>query len=161
MISSTGGVSRLFFRNFDDFAALVTSAMRAGAVRQLGLVAVGTLRAARGAQRIVSAARGGAPLGVSSFWIWHSLRSFGLKIFQGLPTVVHRLGMTAAMDQVAILAANWTDPPAFFAANPLHGHSEQHIFSQNILQIDTAALIKGDFGLTGIDFDIFLNARHF
>src|SRR5579883_2386548 len=134
--------------------------MRAGAVGELRFVTIGALRAARGAQRIVCAASGGTPFGVSSFWIWHSLRSFGLKFLQGRPAVIHLLGVTSTVDQVTILPANRTDPLALFAANSLHRHGEQHIFSQNILQFDTAAFIKSDLGLAGIDFDIFL-ARHF
>jgi hypothetical protein len=33
----------LFFRDFDYFAALVAAAMRTGAMRKLGFVAIGTL----------------------------------------------------------------------------------------------------------------------
>jgi hypothetical protein len=33
----------LFFRNLDDFAAFISSAMRTGAMRELRFVAIGTL----------------------------------------------------------------------------------------------------------------------
>jgi hypothetical protein len=61
----------LFFRDFDHFAALVAAAMRTGAVRKLRFVAIGALGVAEHAQMVVSPARGGALLGVSSFWIRH------------------------------------------------------------------------------------------
>jgi hypothetical protein len=61
----------LFFRDFNHFAALVLAAMRAGAMRELGFVAIGALGVAQDAQMIVSPARGGALLGMSSFRIRH------------------------------------------------------------------------------------------
>jgi hypothetical protein len=61
----------LFFRDFDHFAALITAAMRAGAMGKLRFVAVGALGAAGHAQMVVSTARGSALLGVSSFGIRH------------------------------------------------------------------------------------------
>jgi hypothetical protein len=41
--------SSLFFRNLDDFAALIAAAMRTGAVGKLRFVAIGALGAARDA----------------------------------------------------------------------------------------------------------------
>jgi len=64
-------ISQLFLYDFDHFAALVLSAMRAHTVRQLGLMAVGTLGEARGFQGVVGAAGAGALLGVSTFRIRH------------------------------------------------------------------------------------------
>jgi hypothetical protein len=61
----------LFFRNLDHFAAFVAAAMRAGAMRKLGFVAIGALGVAKHAQMVVRPARGGALLGVSSFGIRH------------------------------------------------------------------------------------------
>jgi hypothetical protein len=65
------GFGGLFFRDFDHFAALVLAAMRTGAMRKLGFVAIGALGVAEHAQMIVSPPGGGALLGVSSFWIRH------------------------------------------------------------------------------------------
>ena len=66
----------LLFGDFDDFTALVLAALRAGAVRQLRLVAVRALGDAGQAQVIVRAAGRGAPLGVSTFRIRHLVSSF-------------------------------------------------------------------------------------
>jgi len=66
----------LFFRNLDHLTAFVSAAMRAGAVRELRLVAIGALGAAGDAQMVVGAARGGALFGVSSFGIRHFLSCF-------------------------------------------------------------------------------------
>ena len=61
----------LLFGDFDDFAALVLAALRAGAMRQFRLVAVRALRRSGQAQVIVRAAGRGAPLGMSTFRIRH------------------------------------------------------------------------------------------
>src|SRR5260370_28676294 len=63
---------RLRFRYFNYFTAFVFAAVRANAVRQLGFMAIGTLRHDGWAQRIVCAARGRAALGMAPFWIGHS-----------------------------------------------------------------------------------------
>src|SRR5258708_15475526 len=65
------GAGRLLFGDLDYFASLVFAAAHAHTVRQLGFVAIGTLGQNRPAQGIVRPARRGAPLGVSSFGIWH------------------------------------------------------------------------------------------
>ena len=57
--------------NLEYFAALVVSALRAGAVRHLVFVAIRTLRQRVFRQRVMRAARGRALLGVSAFWIGH------------------------------------------------------------------------------------------
>ena len=59
------------FFDVQNFAALVVSALRAGAVRHLALVAVGALGKGVAFQCVVSAPDAGAPFGVSPFWIWH------------------------------------------------------------------------------------------
>jgi L-serine deaminase len=59
------------FLHFQDGAALVRSALGAGAVGQLLFVAVGTLGEARRGQKIVGAAVGGAARGVAPFRIRH------------------------------------------------------------------------------------------
>jgi hypothetical protein len=61
----------LFFRDFDHFAALVLAAMRTSSMGKLRFVTIGALGVAEHAQMIVSPPRGGALLGVSSFWIRH------------------------------------------------------------------------------------------
>jgi hypothetical protein len=61
----------LFFRNLNHFAAFVAAAVRTGAVRKLGFVAIGALGVPGDLQMVVRPARGGALLGMSSFRIWH------------------------------------------------------------------------------------------
>ena len=61
----------LFFDNFDDFAAFIFSAARADAVRAAWAHGSWGTRRAPSGQRIVSAARGSAALGMTSFWIGH------------------------------------------------------------------------------------------
>lgn len=65
------GKDLLRFHNFDHFAALVLPAMRASPMSANLFVAVRAIRQLRNAQRIMSAAGRGAPLGVASFWIRH------------------------------------------------------------------------------------------
>jgi hypothetical protein len=65
------GKDLLCFHNFDDFAALIFAAMRAGAMGANFLVAVGAIRKLGNGQRIVSATGRGTPLGMAPFWIWH------------------------------------------------------------------------------------------
>jgi hypothetical protein len=67
----------LGFSDFDHFAAglAVLAALRANTMRQLRLKAVGAIGEAGDAQGVVSATRGGAALGVTSFWIRHGFRS--------------------------------------------------------------------------------------
>jgi hypothetical protein len=67
-MTNAGG---LFFRDFDDFAAFVSAAVRTGAMGKFGFVAIGALGAACDFQMVVRAARGGALLGVSAFRIRH------------------------------------------------------------------------------------------
>ena len=52
-------------------AALVLTALAAGTVRQLALVAVGALGEAGGGKKIVAAALGSPLLRVAPFWIRH------------------------------------------------------------------------------------------
>lgn len=68
---------RLGFSDFNHFAAglAVLATLGANTMGQLRLKAMGTIVTARDAQGVVSAARGGAALGVTSFWIRHGFRS--------------------------------------------------------------------------------------
>ena len=59
------------FLDFQDVAALVGSAFRAGAMRLLTLVAVRALGEADRSQAVMSAALGGSGLGVTPLWICH------------------------------------------------------------------------------------------
>jgi hypothetical protein len=61
----------LLLRDFDYFAALVLSAVRANAMRHFGLVAIGAFGQAGGRQGVVRAAGAGPLLGVSTFRIRH------------------------------------------------------------------------------------------
>ena len=63
----------LLLHHLDNFAAFIFSAVRANAMRQLGLVAIRALRKAGLLQRVVRTARGSALLGMSSFRIRHKL----------------------------------------------------------------------------------------
>jgi hypothetical protein len=61
----------LLFGHLNHFSALVLAALGANPVRELGFMTTGALGHDGPGQRIVRAARGGAPFGVSSFGIWH------------------------------------------------------------------------------------------
>src|SRR5882672_6981446 len=66
-----GGKKLGLLFDLEDFAALVVSALRADAVRQLLLVTVGTLGERVLGERVVGAASRCAFLRVSAFRIWH------------------------------------------------------------------------------------------
>jgi hypothetical protein len=106
------------------------------------LVAVRTFGKLRHAKRVMRAAIGSPALGMAAFWIRHSFPSLSLvvncgpswsrlvarsyldaKIFQFAPTIIHRVGLTAAILLVAVLAAHGTDAFAGFAADELHWQS--------------------------------------
>jgi hypothetical protein len=55
----------------EDIAALVRTALAAGTMGQLALVAVGALGEAGGGEEVVAAALGSPLLGVAPFWIRH------------------------------------------------------------------------------------------
>jgi hypothetical protein len=59
------------FFNVKNFAALVTAALRASAMRQLPLMAMRTLRKSKSGQRVMRTPLGGAGLGVTPLWIRH------------------------------------------------------------------------------------------
>ena len=59
------------FLDCEDFAALILSTLLADAVRQLALVAIGTLRGTGWSEEVVAAAFGGTLLGVAAFRIRH------------------------------------------------------------------------------------------
>ena len=65
------------FLDFDDLATLIVTALRARAMRQLALVAVGTLGQRLRRQMIVCAALGRACLGMTPFRIWHEYLVIG------------------------------------------------------------------------------------
>jgi hypothetical protein len=71
----------LFFRNLNHFAAFIAATMWAGAVRELGFVAIGALGAAGDLEMVMGPAGGGALLGVSAFRIWHILSLIKLLLF--------------------------------------------------------------------------------
>jgi hypothetical protein len=131
----------LFFRDLDHFAALILTAMRAGAMRKLGFVAIGAFGVAQGAQMVMSTARGGALLGVSSFRIRHLVflvtalstsAFFGLQFLERGPAFIHELGFASAVYQVPILTAHWANPVTIGAANPLHRHAKQNMLPQYV-----------------------------
>jgi hypothetical protein len=62
---------KLLLSDFDDFTAFILATIRAHAVRELLLVAVGALRQAHFLQGVMSAAFAGARGGVSTFGIRH------------------------------------------------------------------------------------------
>src|SRR5277367_4429004 len=59
------------FLDFQHFTALIGAALGAGTVRLLAFVTVGALGEANCAQAVMSAAFGGACLGVAPLWICH------------------------------------------------------------------------------------------
>lgn len=66
------GQDRLFGDDFDDFAALIIAAVRAGAMGELHFVALGAFGEARSLQRVMSPALGRATIAMASFGIGHS-----------------------------------------------------------------------------------------
>src|SRR5271166_4784973 len=114
-----GQGGRLFFGDLDHFPALIAPAVRACPVGQFRLMTIRALRDTGGAKRVVAPAVGSAPLGMSSFRIWH-LDSFYTQFFQGRPAVVHRFHLTAALHDVAVLPAKRADPLASITADALH-----------------------------------------
>ena len=73
--SKTAGRRNLFRGRFDNFAALVLSALRTNAVRLFRLMAIRAFRAGRLGQMIVCAAGLRALVGVSAFRIRHCFSS--------------------------------------------------------------------------------------
>jgi hypothetical protein len=63
----------LGFHDFDDFAAFVFAAVRAGTVRTDLFVAIGALGELRDREVVMGAASGGAALRMASFGIRHSI----------------------------------------------------------------------------------------
>ena len=61
----------LLFVDGFDLACVVVTAVRADAMRRLGLLTLRAQPGGRGPQRIMSPALRGAGLGMSAFWIWH------------------------------------------------------------------------------------------
>jgi hypothetical protein len=71
MLYEDNVLARLFFGDLNHFTALVLAAMRAGAVGQLGLMAVGALGFSERGQMVVGPPGGGPFLRVSAFRIGH------------------------------------------------------------------------------------------
>jgi hypothetical protein len=82
--SQSAARAKLFRRCFDNFAALVLSALRANAVRLLRLVTVRAFGTGRLAQGIMSAAGLRALVGMSAFRIRHCFSLFLLLNVFGL-----------------------------------------------------------------------------
>ena len=64
------------FFDVQNFTALIVTALGAGAMRHLALVAVGALGERVAFQCVVRATSAGARFGVSPFWIWHDSSGF-------------------------------------------------------------------------------------
>jgi hypothetical protein len=64
--------------DFEDFATFIGSALGAGVVGTLALVAVGALGEGGSADGVVGAAGGGAPFGVAALWVRHGLIPFAV-----------------------------------------------------------------------------------
>jgi hypothetical protein len=130
MVTMWGGW--LLLLDFHYFAALVLSAVRAHAVRQFGLMAVGTFGHPGSFQRIVRAARLGAPGGVASFRIRHFISSKCFQVLQtlqGSPPAAGMHVLAIARRFIAVGAARRTDPFTILAANTLHGHYQQDLLA--------------------------------
>jgi hypothetical protein len=121
----------------------------------------------------------GAALRVSSFWIRHISTSTILSAFprdranlrarfpagqlaERSPAIVGAIGLAIAGELISILAAYGTDALAGALADPLHGQSQQNLLSQNIFQLQAAALVKSDLRFALVDFHLFLarNVRY-
>src|SRR5260370_5870485 len=135
--------------DFHDFPALVVTALRTGAMRQLPLVAVGTLGQRSRRQIVMSTASRRARLGVPPFWIWHCINLPGAwlaatthdpnsslqllaDIFQYAPArVSHGGGAVAAFHvQVAPTLRAQTFAPS--AANLFHRQAQPALLPPHI-----------------------------
>ena len=74
-----GVVQLAGFLDFENFASLIVPALGASAMWHFLFVAVGALGKAMALERIVRTPGGGAPLRMTSFWIWH-----GEFLYRGL-----------------------------------------------------------------------------
>src|SRR5678816_3238674 len=84
------GLRPLLFVDGFDLACVVVTAVRADAMRRLGLLTLRAQPGGRGPQRVMGPALRGAGLGMSAFWIRHrkSLATSTLSAARaaGLPT---------------------------------------------------------------------------
>src|SRR5271154_3248367 len=128
--------------------------MRTHPMRDLGLMAAGTLGENRPAQRIVRAAHRSAAFGMASFWIRHG-DWYSTQMFQRRPTIVYRFRMAGTIFQIPVLSTYRTDPFAIIVTNALHWQRQQNIFAEDVLQLNPVALIKSHLGFTLVDGDLF------
>ena len=113
----------LFFRDFDDFTALVLAAFRAGAMGEFRLVAIGALGKAGHTEVIMSAAAGSPALGVSAFRIRHLLGPFVLcdvQVAERRPPVVKLFCPALTVAGIPVFSTLWADAGAIFAAKCVH-----------------------------------------
>ena len=118
----------LLLHHLDNFAPLVFPAVRAHAVRQLGLMTVRALRQAGLLQRVMRASRRGALFGMSSFRIRHKISLvpqptgsfFSVQMFKRRPAIVGQSPEASALLLIPVLSTLRTDPLAIFTAYPLH-----------------------------------------
>src|SRR5579862_1996194 len=151
---SMGDSGRLLFDDLDHFAALVFAAMRAHAVRQLRLVAIGAFRQPTAFQGVVRPARGGALFRMSAFWIRHTMVSFFPLVLNTLkrrPTVVRGFRLALALLQVPVLPAYRTNPFAPRPAQPLDRQRKQHKLAQYVVQLHAVAFVKSHLGFARVE----------
>src|SRR5260370_8768024 len=148
--------------DFHDFPALVVTALRTGAMRQLPLVAVGTLGKRSRRQIVMSTASRRARLGVPPFWIWHCINLPGAwlaatthdpnsslqllaDIFQYAPARVSHGGGAVATFHVQVAPTVRAQTFAPGTANLFHRQGQQDLLLQHLLQQQTFTLILTNF----------------
>ena len=145
---------KLFFCDFDDFAALVLAALRAGAMGEFRLVAVGALGHAGHTEVIMSAAGGSPALGVSAFRIRHLLRPFvlcDLQVAERRPPVVKLFCPAITVARIPVFSTLRANAGTIFAAKCVHRKRQQNMLPEDIGQLDAATLIKPDLRLTVVN----------
>src|SRR3989442_13396735 len=141
------GPARIGTFDGDDLPALVVTAVRADAMRQLGLAALRTDRPRRRRQLVMGAALATARLRVASFGQRHRCSLLALsviesrgQIFKGGQARVHRARLTGAGDDVPVAAADGAEPPAIPAAEGLHGEHQRRPGLDQRTEVELVAL---------------------
>jgi len=64
-----------------------------------------------------------------------------------------------ALGLVPVGPAGGTDPAAALPANPLHGQSQQHLLTEDLLEQDPLALVEADLGGSLVNLDLLFRRR--
>ena len=123
-------------------AAAVVAAMRADAVRRLGLVALRAQAGGGARQRVVRAALRRAGLGMSSFWIRHcSVVSDSSIAFERRQPRIFPLRRAVARRRYSGSCRTAGTAPAVVPAQRLHRQRQVELLAQQLVQIDLVVAV--------------------